>query len=519
MVWHTIVETIYKNPYIPTSEIRPSRKQIEALGYSGQELLFGGQVGGGKSDVLLMAALQYVHVPGYSALLLRRTYKHLWIEGGLVPRAKEWIGDKANWREKAMQYTFPSGATLQFGYYDCDDDFMIYQGGNFSYVGWDELTQMREKWYLYLFSRLRKSNWVCKNCQLPLTRRFVGDPFAHRSPGLCDRPDPIPMLIGKDGMALPDVPVRVRAASNPGGPGHEFCKRRFVVAGAPKKFVRSSLDDNPGIDKEDYRKKLAELDPITRAQLEQGSWESFDGGRFRKVWFREWWVEDDRNGNPVYKWENRDVEGKLHNGWPTCPYTGIPASMCWNFITVDPAASTEDQNDFTAIGVFAITPSGEILILEVVRERLSVESIVPRIDGLCQDYSPMFVGIEESMLQKGIMAESRRSLGVSVEKLKHEGKSKLVRATPCIIRASEGQIFIPKDDPKGKFPFLDDFLAELVQFTGDEKRDSHDDQVDVLAYAALCLARHGLACPIVITPDADESDNDRELGIFMSGGN
>ncbi len=35
------------------------------------ELLYGGAAGGGKSDFLLMAALQYVDVPGYAALILR----------------------------------------------------------------------------------------------------------------------------------------------------------------------------------------------------------------------------------------------------------------------------------------------------------------------------------------------------------------------------------------------------------------------------------------------------------------
>ena len=38
------------------------------------EALFGGAAGGGKSSALLMAAMQYVDVPGYSAILFRRTY-------------------------------------------------------------------------------------------------------------------------------------------------------------------------------------------------------------------------------------------------------------------------------------------------------------------------------------------------------------------------------------------------------------------------------------------------------------
>jgi hypothetical protein len=37
------------------------------------EVLYGGAAGGGKSLALLMAAFQFCDVPGYHALLLRRS--------------------------------------------------------------------------------------------------------------------------------------------------------------------------------------------------------------------------------------------------------------------------------------------------------------------------------------------------------------------------------------------------------------------------------------------------------------
>ena len=77
-------------------------------------------------------------------------------------------------------------------------------------------------------------------------------------------------------------------------------------------------------------------------------------------------------------------------------------------------------------------------------------------------------------------------------------------------------MFVPKDEPKGAFPWLEDYLAELVQFTGDEKMDSHDDCVDMTAYAIMSLTKHGLACPIVVNPSEADYNMDRDLGIFMS---
>ncbi len=65
----------------------PTARQHAALLLSEKrELLYGGAAGGGKSDFLLMAALQYVDVPGYAALIMRRTFAQLSKAGGLLER-------------------------------------------------------------------------------------------------------------------------------------------------------------------------------------------------------------------------------------------------------------------------------------------------------------------------------------------------------------------------------------------------------------------------------------------------
>ena len=86
--------TILENPWIPHE---PTPKQAEFLLMPDLEVLFGGSAGGGKSDALLMAALQYVDVPGYAAILFRRTYTDLSLPGALMDRAHEWLqGTKAD---------------------------------------------------------------------------------------------------------------------------------------------------------------------------------------------------------------------------------------------------------------------------------------------------------------------------------------------------------------------------------------------------------------------------------------
>lgn len=213
------------------------------------EALYGGAAGGGKSSALLMAALQYVDRPGYNALILRRTYRDLALPGAILDRAHSWLQNTdAHWNGIDKCWLFPSGAKLQFGYLDTEVDKFRYQGMEVQYVAFDELTQFHESQYTYLLSRLR---------------RLQGS----------------------------DIPLRARAATNPGGIGHEWVKRRFVEEGTATErvFVPAKLQDNPFLDQVSYRTSLQNLDSITRRQLLDGEWIQDTSGLVYRY-------DDQRNG-------------------------------------------------------------------------------------------------------------------------------------------------------------------------------------------------------------------------------
>lgn len=242
------------SPYVP--DYAPSEPQQRFIDLDCEEALYGGAAGGGKSDALLRAALKYVHIPGYSALLLRRTYPELSMPGGLMHRSKLWLSNTdAKWSgsggDEPYTWRFPSGARLVFGHAETERAILRYYGSEWHFIGWDELTHFPEAWYRLLFSRLR-------------------------------RPEAGPLSV---------VPMRMRSASNPGNAGHKWVKRRLIerkpapgdLTDTQEKcdariFVPAKISDNPGIDQAAYRLALSHLDEETRAQLEDGDWDGREPG-------------------------------------------------------------------------------------------------------------------------------------------------------------------------------------------------------------------------------------------------
>jgi hypothetical protein len=121
------------------------------------EAFFGGAAGPGKSTALLAGALQYADVPGFSALILRRTYADLALPGALMDMAAEWLSQTdAHWRPGTFTWRFPSTATITFGHLEHEEQKRRYASSRYQYIAFDELTQFSETQYAFLFSRLRR---------------------------------------------------------------------------------------------------------------------------------------------------------------------------------------------------------------------------------------------------------------------------------------------------------------------------------------------------------------------------
>lgn len=405
--------TVRDNPFIPQS---PTAPQMRFLELECLEALYGGAAGGGKSSALLMAALQFVEVPGYSACIMRRNFTDLKLPGALIDRSHEWLSGKAKYNSQEHRWRFPSGATLQFGYCEAEKDVYRYQGSEFQFIGLDEGTQFSEFQMTYLFSRLRRRTSI-------------------------------------------PVPIRFRVASNPGGVGHEVIKRRFITEPEERVFIPAKLADNPYIDREQYMKALEQLDPVTRAQLLSGDWDALPSGRF--------------NRETLNRYRYRIVSKEFNQGGEYL-YGGkrVLCSECWVFITVDPAATAEGVRkrgdpDYTVISVWAVTPDKHLIWVDCFRFRMEIPDIVPEIQSVYAQYRPHFVGIE-AVASNNAVAKLAKRTGMVVKELNPRGLDKLVRATPAMVMSESGRVWLPE-----KAHWLDDVVTELLLFTGDGK--THDD--------------------------------------------
>jgi phage terminase large subunit-like protein len=451
--------------------VQPTERQHEFLQLNVPEAFYGGAAGGGKSTALLMGALQYAYVPGYAALILRRDLPRLSLPGGLVPKSHEWLrGSQATWNARRCQWTFPTGgppATITFGYLHSPLDKYRYCSSEYQYIAFDELTEFDEEDYLFLFSRLRRTHGL-------------------------------------------SAPLRIRSASNPGGPGHLWVKNRFInlhslaaggrqaaeaqtrgvfVSGG-RGYVPALIADNPHLLGDEYRQSLIHLPPVIRERLLHGDWSIQEEGVFKRQWLRYY----------------LEVVGELH---VLDPSGKVVAAALDNprqyFCTIDPAGTPAEmaenrrrgRHSYSVIQVWYQPPgklSRFLFLRHQWRDRVDFSKLLDAIRRVNGEWRPQQIYIEKERLGVATCTMLTDE-NVPIVAIPPEGKKKEERAGPLIARFERGGVLLPKLD----ISWRSDFESELLAWTGEKRQPC--DQIDAAAYAAIIALRNApQQRPVVLEP-------------------
>lgn len=218
-----------------------------------------------------------------------------------------------------------------------------------------------------------------------------------------------------------------------------------------------------GRDPGHFRNLQATMSPYVWSSVYQQTPTAAEGNFFRRASFRYWrsappWPGDGR--------ERIDCEQQL-----------VTLADCWTFGTVDVAASTKTSADYTVIAAWAITMAGDLVLLDRAREQVAEHDHFGLALPLISRWRLNTLYVERHFFATTLVDDARAA-GIPVAELVAD-TDKVTRAIPAAGRVHAGRVWFPAEAS-----WLKDWEDELATFP----RATHDDQVDVLAYAARVLS-------------------------------
>lgn len=234
--------------------------QTVAYNSPADELFYGGEAGGGKSDLLEGLALNEHN----QSLLLRRTNKEA---SKFIKRFSEILGHRDGWNGQLSTFTLPD-RTIEFGGCQLEDDKQKYKGDPHDFIGFDEIADFTESQYRFIIGwnrsakKSQRSRVVCAGN--PPTRpeglwvlKYWGawlDP-THPKPAKPGELRWYTTIAGED--------------TEVDGPGPHEIDGEMIVARS-RTFIPAELNDNPDLEESGYASVLAALPEELRAAYKEG---------------------------------------------------------------------------------------------------------------------------------------------------------------------------------------------------------------------------------------------------------
>jgi predicted phage terminase large subunit-like protein len=187
---------------------------------------------------------------------------------------------------------------------------------------------------------------------------------------------------------------------------------------------------------------------------------------------------------------------------------------CARFITIDLAASIKTSADWTVASAWAIPDSGDLILLDRVRDRVTEVDHAEFVRDLRARWlSPYDVVHVEATMQSSTLAHQLGRDGVPWAPLRAD-KGKLERALPYVKLTRQHRVWLPAGAE-----WLPEWIDEHSEFPNEGQVP--DDQVDTGGYAARVRIAHWVAPEDAVTAEArrmarPDPDDPLEMDFFAT---
>lgn len=423
-------------------------------------VIYGGAAGGGKSWALCFEPLRNVHVPGYSAIIFRRTSPQLTGGGSVWEESTKLFRLRGGApREGRMDWRFPAGSTIEFRHLQHEKNKHDHQSKQYAVICFDELVQFSASQFWYLFSRNRS---VCG------VRPYIR---------AATNPDPDSWVLREliwwwideaTGFPIPEragvvrwfcrVNDQLHWANTPEELRTQFGPDTHVTS---LTFIPAKLQDNPALMLADptYLSKLMAMPLVDRERLLGGNWKvrAAAGNVFKRHWFE---LVDQ------------------------APASVVERVRAWDEAGTKPSKTNPDP-DWTVGVKMSRTVDGIMYVEHVVRLRDTDLAVEKAITGsAAQDGTSCKVCMwqDPGSAGKSRSAHMTRKLAGFQFNVERASKDKQTYAKPVSSSAEAGNIKIVRG------PWVEDYLTSLEGFPDAE----HDDDVDATSLAHMKLSESNL---------------------------
>ena len=300
--------------------------QAEAFFSEADELLYGGQAGGGKTDLLTgLAGIAHT-----KSIIYRREFTQF---AEIRDRMDELYGPVGSYNANDKRWTLDDGKIVELGYVQYFNDWKKYKGRPHDYIGFDELTEWPRDLYRILIAWNRTAR-EGQRCRVVSTTNPPTEPeqlwvVEEWAPWL-DPKFPNPAEEGElryyvydgDDIRWVDGPEPFMVETKDG--------KEEVLEPKSRTFIRARLEDNPYLERTGYGKILDALPEELREAFKHGKFGLAMKSAPMQVIPTAWIMAAQER----WKRLNADGDGREGDYTPNVPLTAIG---------VDPSRGGSDQ--------------------------------------------------------------------------------------------------------------------------------------------------------------------------------